>query len=100
MTRGTIDREFGDLVIWGSSDLIWSFQAVPDHQITQSPDHQIQTSNSSASSARYMMKRNRADAYLPISSLMTRSVTIWSATSTRSSLRVFGVSVVSQRTFG
>ena len=35
-----------------------------------------QTSSSSASSARSMMKRNRADASLPISSLITRSVTI------------------------
>ena len=35
-----------------------------------------QTSSSSASSARSMMKRKRADASLPISSLMTRSVTI------------------------
>ncbi len=36
----------------------------------------VQTSNSSASSARSMMKRKRADASLPISSLITRSVTI------------------------
>ena len=34
------------------------------------------TSSSCASSARSMMKRNRADASLPISSLITRSVTI------------------------
>jgi hypothetical protein len=36
----------------------------------------FQTSSSSASSARSMMKRNRADASLPISSFITRSVTI------------------------
>ena len=35
-----------------------------------------QTSSSSASSARSMMKRKRADASFPISSFITRSVTI------------------------
>ena len=37
---------------------------------------EAQTSSSCASSARSMMKRNRAEASFPISSLMTRSVTI------------------------
>ena len=37
-----------------------------------------------------MMKRKRADGSFPISSLMTRSVTSWSAMSTRSSRRVRG----------
>ena len=47
-----------------------------------------------------MMKRKRADGSLPISSLITRSVTIWSEISTRSRRRVFGLSVVSHSTFG
>ena len=47
-----------------------------------------------------MMKRKRAEASFPISSLITRSVTIWSVISTRSNRRVFGFSVVSQRTLG
>jgi len=51
-----------------------SFAATPV-QIARSPI-QIQTSSSCASSARSMMNRKRADASLPISSLITRSVTI------------------------
>ena len=48
------------------------------------------TSSSWVSSALFMMRLNRADASLPISTLITRSVTIWSAISTRWRRRVFG----------
>src|SRR6202035_3412427 len=47
-----------------------------------------------------MRKRKRAEASLPISSFITRSVTIWSVTSTRSRRRVRGLSVVSHSTLG
>ena len=47
-----------------------------------------------------MMNRKRAEASFPISSLMTRSVTIWSPISTRSRRRVRGLSVVSPLVFG
>ena len=45
-------------------------------QVLKIADPGNQTSSSSASSARSMMKRNRAEASLPISSLMMRSVAI------------------------
>ena len=47
-----------------------------------------------------MMNRNRAEASLPMRSLITRSVMMWSLMSTRSSRRVLGFKVVSHSTLG
>ena len=50
--------------------------AEPQLKLELEDSSAFQTSSSSASSARSMMNRKRADASLPISSLITRSVTI------------------------
>ena len=52
-------------------------QRSQNHQLSKAPSaSQAYRSSSCASSARSMMKRKRADASFPISSLITRSVTI------------------------
>ena len=84
----------------GTSESPIRKQESPSNHQSQIAIPDAQTSSSCASSARSMMKRKRADASLPISSLMTRSVTMWSAISTRSSRRVRGFSVVSHSTLG